>query len=196
MKKYILFQVGFVMIACQQPTRTRTEIPQDPDMLDSSLSELSLEKDTIEQPRVSRFPIRNFPVQDSTNFDNYQEEELLDPNSWITSYIKQRYPEAGPVKLRYQLIYSKDFRSIVVTLPMGEMELLTILVNLDPNNDVLGVLEVAYDEIAESAFRKETSFYADRIEVTEINGMTDPAETETKIYKVNQYGAFILQSDK
>ncbi len=94
------------------------------------------------------------------------------------------------MRFRYGLNFSDQFNSIVVSYYDGEHELYTTLLNVDGNNKIIDQLEIAYDEIAESALRKSSTINKDKIIVEDWNFFREENQKITKTYFVTSEGKF------
>lgn len=132
------------------------------------------------------------PYEDTTNFDNYEvrkslskaQEKLLQ-----LGHVTGQYGQG--VEVRHYIRLSPDFTTLVVSFHKGEHELFTSLVNYDAGGHMTDWLEVAYDEIAESLSRKESTVSAQGIVVRDISYFTDPPETEVATYGITNKGKFV-----
>lgn len=166
-----------------QPSKQKTTVKNDTKLLE----EKPIFKD------FPKIPVRNFPVLDSTNFDNYQVEDGIKNDTFFKKirFLLQNN-DAENIVLNYSLNYSKGFRSYVISYYRGEHEIVTKLLNVDQNYQILDELEIAYDEIAESAFRKSSTLKAHEIVVEEWNYMSAPPIKNIENYQISKEGKFIL----
>ena len=143
--------------------------------------------------RFPDLPNKSFPLVDSTNFDNYNQQIGIKNDLFFKKIqFKKDQPEIENSRLRYQVHFSEKFQSVVISYYQGEHELLTTLVNLDENDQIIDQLDIAYDEIAESAFRKMSSITQNKIVVEDWNHMNaEPIKTITT-YQISQEGKFKL----
>ena len=72
----------------------------------------------------------------------------------------------------------------------GENELVTTLVNIDQNNTIIDHLDIAYDEIAESALRTISIISKANIVVEDWNYFNENNQKTTKTYLVTSDGKF------
>lgn len=132
------------------------------------------------------------PYEDTTNFDNYEikkplskaQEKLLQLGHVTGQYVQG-------VEVRHYIRLSPAFTTLVVSFHKGEHELFTSLVNYDSDGHMTDWLEVAYDEIAESLSRKESTISTKEIVVRDISYFTDPPETEVVTYGITDKGKFV-----
>ena len=138
-------------------------------------------------------PNKSFPLIDSTNFDNYNHEQEIKNDLFFKKIqFKRDQPEIEHSRLRYQVHFSEKFQSVVISYYKGEHELVTTLANLGENNQIIDLLDIAYDEIAESAFRKTSSITQNKIVVEDWNYMNDEPIKTTTTYQISQEGKFKL----
>ena len=81
---------------------------------------------------------------------------------------------------------------MVISYYQGEHELFTTLLNIGKNDQIIDQLNIAYDEIAESAFRKTSSIDQNRIVVEDWNYMTDEPTKTLTTYRISKEGKFKL----
>lgn len=162
----------------------------------SSVTETSvtLNDKLIEDERFQSFPkipTRSFPIVDSTNFDNYKDQDGIIDDSFIEKkQFQNNKPEAENIRLRYRLNYSKNYYSVVISYRSGEHELFTTLVTIDETKKIIDELNIAYDEIAESAFRKTSSMDQTKIVVEDWNYFSEEPIKKIANYLVKKDGTF------
>ena len=170
----------------------------------SSSNETKILKDTvtiIKQKNIDErinnqfpdLPNKSFPLIDSTNFDNYNHQQGIKNDLFFKKIqFKKDQPEIQDSRLRYQLHFSEKFQSVVISYYQGEHELFTTLVNIGENDQIIDQLDIAYDEIAESAFKKTSSINQNKIVVEDWNYMNaEPIKTITT-YQILKEGKFKL----
>lgn len=86
--------------------------------------------------------------------------------------------------------FSENFSAIVITYRDGEHELFSTLVTLDKNGNIIDQLDIAYDEIAESAFSKIGTLEKDWISIQSWNYMNEVPTHEESIFTVSETGKF------
>src|SRR5690606_7668379 len=140
--------------------------------------------------KFTRLPVKHFPITDSTNFDNF--EPLGEPDVDFLSKIKAHTgsEEISHVGLNYSIPSASKFTSVVVTYQNGEHELITSWVTLDDKNNIIDKLDIAYDEIAESAFRTISVINKDSIWVTHWNFMGEVPIEEREAFALQSNGKF------
>ena len=89
--------------------------------------------------------------------------------------------------MNYRLPISTEFTSLVFSYP-SEHELVTVLVNFDKNFKIIDFESIAYDEIAESAFRSSSEISADKIKLTASDYSGDEPKFEILTYSIKKDG--------
>lgn len=149
------------------------------------------ESNTIEVDEViTGLPVKNFVVMDSTSFNNYQAEGVADDAFIKKIKFQVSNPHAEHFRLRYKVPYSKNFDAIVITYRDGEHELITTLVTLDKHGHIIDQLDIAYDEVAESAFSKIGKLEKDRISIQNWNYMNEVPLHEETTFAILETGKF------
>ncbi|MCG9791210.1 hypothetical protein [Flavobacterium algicola] len=167
---------------------------------DNGLKEIVLE-DSISikvKTKTSKFktnllkdvPTKNFPIIDSTNFDDF--EKGGKPHNDVLKLFKleTKKEDVEHFRINYKIPFSKNFTSIAITYQSGDHELFSSLITLDNENKIIDILEIAYDEITESAFQKTSEINKYKIMVTEWNWMSGEPITEIETYIVKSNGKF------
>lgn len=147
-----------------------------------------------------QLPLKQFPVNEATNFDNSKEENLLNEEEILTLKLNKIYPdydnhkETYKFKAAYKVEFSKRFYSIVTNVFKGEHELETVLINYDDYEDIIGYKTIAYDEIAESISQKTATIEKNFVTIID---KTDLEETVIEISKfhINVSGEFNVVKD-
>lgn len=135
-------------------------------------------------------PLRNFPIEDSTNFENFERFGMRNSEFLRTINFDARRKDATNFRFNYRIPFSEIFASIVITYQCGENELFTTLVTLNKENKIIDRLTIAYDEVAESAFRKTSRIDKRKIVVTSSNWMSGEPIMETETFIVEKSGKF------
>ena len=133
---------------------------------------------------LEKFPLKLTPVVDSTNFDN---ENLLKPLTEADLKelkLDKVFTDGSNFKINSRYELSPEFKTISVSFNKGEMEISTELLNFNLQGELIDHMEVAYDEIAESAFRKSSQITKDKIVLTDENYLEDPAKIQKFTYKI------------
>lgn len=95
----------------------------------------------------------SLPYVDSTNYDNYTVTETIDPKLVNLVKLSSNKTAINKVNIKYRLPISDKFDALVVSYFNGESELFTTLITIDHDNIIIDQVDIAYDEVAESAFR-------------------------------------------
>lgn len=75
----------------------------------------------------------------------------------------------------------------------NEHELITHLINIDKNGNIIDTLNIAYDEIAESWSKTTSALQKEQITVTDFH---DGDPTQENSYKIDDKGYFYLVDSK
>lgn len=133
-------------------------------------------------------PSKNFPIIDSTNFDNFKKNGT--PNNGILKQfkLKTKKEDLKNFRINYRIPFSENFTTITITYQSGDHELFTSLITVNYKCEIIDMLEIAYDEIAESAFQKTSRIDKDKIIVTNWNWMSGEPITENETYILQNNG--------
>lgn len=140
------------------------------------------------EDELEKLPIRDFPIVDSSRFEFFDKTGTPDKTFLKDIQFKTKHQDAHNYRLNYRIPFSENFKAFVVTYQSGEHELITEIVTLTKENKMIDQLEIAYDEIAESAFFKSSKIDKNKIVVTSENWMSE----ENPIYESKTY---VLQSN-
>ena len=138
----------------------------------------------------------SLPYRDSTNFDNHTDKPQMRETEIEQLRLKSKIPDGFGFTLNHKLIISPQFHAVVVSYQPDNEALCTALITYDKDYNIIDMLEIAFDEIAESMFRKESTVYTDHITVenmycVDICCMEGGAPTiETTDYKIESDGTF------
>lgn len=146
---------------------------------------------SIERMLPKTLPIKKMPFTDSTNFDNYGKKGIPAEGFIARTGFKPNKPETKNFRLNYCVNFAKDVSAVAITYQSGDHELFTTLVTMDSENNIIDKLDIAYDEIAESAFRRISTIQEDKIVVTSINWMDEEPIYESETYILRMDGRFI-----
>ena len=139
---------------------------------------------------LTSLPIRHFPIVDSTDFENFDKSGIHDNGFLKKINFDPKRKDATNFRLNYKVPFSEKFASIVVTYQGGEHELFTTLITIDKDSKIIDKLEIAYDEIAESAFAKTSRIEKNKIVVTNSNWMSEDPIFETETFILENDGKF------
>lgn len=194
-KLFTLFlMTAFVFTACTSKTeKETTEAP--PTTAGIAKDSVHIDSNNVIANTVpdllANVPVRHFPIMDSTRFEDLEKMSVGDNGFLKQIKFAPRRKDATNIKLRYIVPFSKNFTSVVVTYQGGEHELFTTLVTVNKENKIIDKLEIAYDEIAESAFGKTSKIEKDKIAVTSSDWiMSEEPVFETETYIVESNGKF------
>lgn len=121
---------------------------------------------------LNKYPIKNLPLIDSTNFSNHVEGKLLNKKQQLqlglsTIFGAQLDSEKAKVGVSYLTNMSEDFTSVVYYLYSSDTELTCVLVNYDKEFNIINNQMVAYDEIADGVLKSTAMIYKDKIVLKE-----------------------------
>lgn len=136
---------------------------------------------------------KKLPLKDSTNFDSFRRNQILSKKEIRELKLDTKFKNITNFQLRYKVNLSDHFKSVVLTYERGEMELLTYLINYDENFKIIDVLNIAYDEIAESVISTRSTINKNKITVENINWANEKPEIETSIYIIKSNGKFEIK---
>lgn len=160
----------------------------------------TIDSDFTEMDKVDRFtwenlPIKDFPITDNTNFNWYYliERDEIDEKEIKTLNLKSlsegTETEDVSFHYNYRIHFSDDFYSIVISIGF-EMALATYLVNFDKNDKIIDKIEIAFDETAESIYRKTSDIYQNKIVVEAVSIYDEPIFIKTENYIIEKDGTF------
>jgi uncharacterized protein (TIGR02145 family) len=139
----------------------------------------------------------SLPYKELTNFDNFSPQnahKLTDSETRELKWTRKitRYQEFTEPTLNYKVNLSDKFHAIVISYTLGDHNLYTKLVTYDKEYNVIDVLDIAFDEIAESCFSQKSTIYKDRIAVESYScGMEDgKSSTEKSEWRIEPDGKF------
>lgn len=147
--------------------------------------EISASKNLFEN-----IPSKTFPIIDSTNFDNFKKNRTPDDVILKQLKLKTKKEDLKNFRINYKIPFSENFTSITITYQSGDHELFTSLITVNNKSEIIDMLEIAYDEIAESAFQKTSQINKDKIIVTNWNWMSGEPITENDTYILQNNGKF------
>ena len=190
----LILAVIFVATGCQEKSPKNQSSSTETKTLKDTVTIIK-EKNILNtiNNQFQDVPNKSLPLVDSTNFDNYNHQQGIKNDLFFKKIaFKKDQPEIENSRLRYQLDFSERFQSVVVSYYQGEHELFTTLINIGKNDQIIDQLDIAYDEIAESAFRKTSSIDQNKIVVEDWNYMTDKPTRTVTIYEISKEGKFKL----
>ena len=188
--KYLVLLLVLVFASCKRETATVTPSPKpETKATVSSSSTANL---------LQNCPEKSLPLVDSTNFDHHQKFRILSAAEQKDLglqkiYLSEDKNEIKAVSLDYSLSLSSKFKTLVVTYYFGDHEMFTFLINYDSNYKILGFLNIAYDEIAESASTTQSELTQDRIIVMDSDHWSDPPVITKTSYVIKPDGSIIRE---
>ncbi len=191
----VLLLIPYFLSSCVDKTQKETSSPQA--ITKSVINDIVRSDTTGEVPSAAirllkTLPVRNFPITDSTSFDNFERIGIPDNGFLKSIEFKPEHTDAKNFRLNYKIPISENFISVVLTYQSGDHELFTTLITVNKENKIIDRLEIAYDEIAESGFVKSSSMEKNRIIVTNWNWMNgDPYVAERETFVVQHDGKFV-----
>ncbi|MCA5003698.1 hypothetical protein [Sphingobacterium bovistauri] len=170
-----------VLSSCNDTKEKRKEvnIPDTNNVLIRDTSQVQ----TVEQPS-------EINITDSTNFDNFKVSIPLKEFEILDLQLKSLDFPAENYYFRYDISISNKFLTKVITATT-EMEMKTYLISYDLENNIIDNLVIAYDEIAESAFRTLSKIENKTIYITEYNYMTEEPEKIESKFEIRDNGKII-----
>lgn len=164
----------------------------DKEPFDEADDEDSFAFQTLKADKTRRKP----PFRETTNFDNYRETCVALSQEEIKKMDLQTIiPEGDNFMHNYVLDLPYNFSAVAVTYGISEMEMITTLITYGKNNEFIDRLDIAYDEVAESWFRKESTISESEIVVEDMSFTDENPQTLTTRYKFNADGTFIQIPD-
>ena len=147
----------------------------------------SIEKD--EYSFIKKIKIKELPIIDSTNFDNYEAKSFLSKNEIEILKLSKIIPDNNvEIALNYQIKISENFKTLVFSFYPSENEITTILVNYDKDYKIIDSRIIAYDEIAESWLRTTSKIEKNNLKIIE-NNCSSGQDIETiSNYVINETG--------
>lgn len=191
MRKLItpLLAITFLFQSCENKMKKnateKIKIISEDSIIKYNEKEISINTNLFEN-----VPSKNFPIIDSINFDNF--EKIGIPDNGILKQIKfeTKKEDAKNFRINYKIPFSENFTSFTITYQNGDHELFSSLITVSKEGKIIDKLEIAYDEIAESAFQKTSNITKNNIIVTDWNWMSGEPVTEKKIYILQNNGKF------
>lgn len=153
--------------------------------------------DVVEVPVKNEFtfleniPERKTPLIDSTNFDNFSSNKILNKSQLQLIQIEKIAENPENVVANYKLDLSGNFKTFVFTYNKGEMELFSTLVNYSNDFQFISKLDISYDEIAESWFRKESQISKKEIVVNDLSYTEEIEKSAKTVYRILESGQIV-----
>lgn len=193
---YLLFLFLILGCASEHKEKKKSEVKVE-DTLVEEAAITTVQKsftDTTFHSIIKNLSIRKTPIADSTTFDSYKDDfkiytkeevaalqlEKIYPNFYKEGYNYKATPS-------YKLEFSKEFYSAVIVIFKGENEMESQLINYDINGNIIDTKVIAYDEIAEGAFQRNSKIKKNIITITYIDWMDERKET-IEIFEITENG--------
>jgi len=121
------------------------------------------------QKAITAMAERALPIIDATTFDNFIDEDDVNPIDDHALKIETLYPDFYKERAKYRAMasykvtLSPNFHSVVVTYQLGEREMESSLINYDTDGNILDHQLIAYDEVADGNIFDNQSTAKDEI---------------------------------
>ena len=188
--KFFLFTpiLLFILLSCQSGKK-----PQEVKDTARTLPKLDTNVRDIPQDGgsaidLTAIPEKSLPYTDSTNLDNFNNDGISNPALISAIKFEGEFENVQDVRIRYKLNFSDDITGLVVTYPIGEHELNTTLLLLNKELKLVDQMDIAYDEIAESAIREISLIEKEKLSIEHWNYFSDEPTVEKKVYQIRQDG--------
>ncbi len=181
---FLLFQ------SCKNEIDNKKTVKTTKKIDDNAQPNDNVENSVLKTNLFKNIPTKQFPIVDSTNFDNYEKSGITDNDILKKIKFEVKRENAENFRINYKIPFSENFTTVSITYQIGDHELFTTLITVDNENKIIDTLEISYDEIAESAFQKTSNINRNKIIVTEWNWMSGEPETyilqiDGKFKKIN-----------
>ena len=191
MKKTVtLLILAFVIQSCENKKENKTRENTKIVFKDNISTKVKTENSKFNKNLFKDIPTRTFPIIDSTNFDNFEKNGRIDNEVLKILKLETQKKDVKNLRINYKIPFSENFTTITYTYQSGDHELFTSLITINNENKVIDKLEIAYDEIAESAFQKTSKIEKGKIIITEWNWMSGEPITEIETYFLRSNGQF------
>ncbi|MFU1859415.1 hypothetical protein ACK8HY_20620 [Sphingobacterium sp. NGMCC 1.201703] len=139
---------------------------------------------------LSKLPVRDFPIIDSTRFESFEKYGIRDNDFLKRIKFDAGHANATNFRINYRVPFSENFGTVVISYQSGEHELFTTMITIDKHNKIIDKLDISYDEIAESAFSKTGKIEKHKITVISNNWMNEVPVFESETYILDNNGKF------
>lgn len=151
----------------------------------------SIHKPLKQVDLLNHIPFRKAPFADTTNFDNFNNENRLSNTLVSKLHLKSIEPNYEAFYARYRLAVSTNVDAVVVTMS-NENELKTYLITFHKvEYEIIDKVIIAYDEIAESMTRTEAKIYSDELVITNYSYWEEEPSIEINRYRIEKSGKLI-----
>lgn len=182
---FLVFAFAF-FVACKKKSASI-----NPVNVEKTLSEVVTETEN-ENPSftkfLQKFQLKPVPAIDSTSFDNFEKLEKFTADDLKELKPNKIFPDGSDFRINSKYELSPEFKTISITFNKGEMELSTELLNFNKKGELIDHVEISYDEIAESAFRKWSEISNNNMTITEENYLEEPAKIEKHQFRILSTG--------
>jgi len=138
---------------------------------------------------IKKIKIKELPVIDSTNFDNFKAKSFLSKNEIVILNLSKIISDNDvEIALNYQIKISENFKTLVFSFYPSENEITTILVNYDKVYNIIDFRIIAYDEIAESWLKTTSKIEKNNIKIIEINSSSGQVIETISNFVINDNG--------
>lgn len=143
---------------------------------------------------INNIDVKEVPYNDSTDFFSVDGQEPLNEDlKRLLSLSKVYNPKHedeiyNKIWLRYRVDISDNFNALVISHHLGTAELETQLVTYTNDYKIIDFVTIAYDEVAESCFRKKSLIEGNKITVTHHDFCTNAAGTDATKYIIDENG--------
>ncbi|MDH7447579.1 hypothetical protein [Aquimarina sp. 2201CG14-23] len=142
---------------------------------------------------INTIKTKSIPLVDTTNFDDFIEEEDYKKVDEKGLKLEEIYPNFYKEDhnyraiASYRLAFSQKFHTVVITVLKGDHEMESVLVNYNMNGDIIDSKVIAYDEIAEGQSRIESKIEQGKLTINNILWIDEKQET-TEAFKIDEKG--------
>gem|GEM_PF-4622121 len=143
---------------------------------------------------INNIDVKKVPYSDSTDcFSVDRTEPLSEDVKSLLNLSKVYKPENedeiyNKIWLRYRVDISDNFNALAISHHLGTAELETQLVTYTNDYKIIDFVTIAYDEIAESCFRKKSLIEGNKITVIHYDFCTNAAGTDTVRHLIDEDG--------
>lgn len=173
---FCMFSILVVFSCTEKTTKVDEKITKT-----TKTEVIAVESNIEFENTIKKFPAQSVPSVDSTNFDNSGAAAVVTSKEIAILQLKGLDQNVSEFKIGKRYLLNDDFISISVLFMKGENEMVTNLITYSKNGKIINHFPIAYDEIAESAFRKESLILSKGIETTDYNYFDEPpSKVKTK----------------
>lgn len=190
MKNIVILLSLFLLTACGNSNAKKAQQKIKLDVV-SDTTVVSKEGGSLS--RIEELFVNPLPFTDSTNFDNFGFANKLTLEQIKALNLDKQFRDINNFYLNYRVVLSEEFFSTVISYQKGEHELYTVLVNYDHNGNIINTLDIAYDEIAESVFRKTSTINRDKVIVESVSSWEEEEDSQESTYIIGKDGDILLQ---